>query len=59
MDERELEGIKREMEKLAEHLEGFGDELDTEVVAAILRELAAGHTTEAIIEEYGLIDSGI
>lgn len=59
MDERELEGIKREMEKLAEHLEGFGDEIDTDVVAGILRELAAGHTAETIIKEYGLIDSGI
>ncbi len=59
MEGRELEGMRSEMEKLAEHLEGFGDELDTEVVAGILRELAAGHTAAAIIVEYGLIDSGV
>jgi hypothetical protein len=55
MDERELNGMKDEMEKLAEHLENLGDELDTEVVASMLRLLVHGHTAAAIIEEYGLI----
>lgn len=55
MEERELEGIKREAEKLAEHLECMGDELDTEVVAGIIRELVAGHTADSITITYDLI----
>lgn len=59
MEERELAGMKDEMEKLAETLENLGDELDTEVVAAVLRLLAAGYTADRIIAEFCLVDAGV
>ncbi len=57
MEERmELEGIKREMAKLAEHLDTIDVDLDSEVVADVLTELSEGHTADAIIDRYGLVD---
>ena len=58
-EENELAGLKDEMEKLAEQLENLGDDIDTEVIASMLRLLSNGHTAASIIEEYGLIDAGV
>lgn len=55
----ELDGLRTEMERLAEAIEDLEDEVDTEVVAGILRLLAHGHSASAIIEEYGLVDIGL
>jgi hypothetical protein len=56
--ERELEGLKREMEKVADHLEDNEDVLDgavnTDTAYSILRSLLMGKTAEVIIKGYGL-----
>lgn len=54
-EERELEGLKREMEKLALHLEADIGDLESEVVSGILRLLLEGHTAVSIIKEFGLV----
>lgn len=58
-EEKELEGLKREMLDLAELLENLGDELDTEVVASILRQLTEGRTATQVADEYALMDDGV
>jgi len=54
---RELEGLKEEMDALADHFEENGDlldgTLDSDQVVCILRDLAKGHTAESIIERHG------
>jgi hypothetical protein len=57
-EERELEGLKREMEKLAECFANMGDDIDTTAVGEILMGLTQGETAEHIIESYGL-DAGV
>lgn len=56
MEERELEGLKREMGKLAEHLEMLDIDVDSQCMAEILTNLIHGKTAESIIDAYGLID---
>jgi hypothetical protein len=56
MGERELEGLKSEMEKLADHLDCLNADIDAECVADILSDLSSGSTAATIIEKYGLID---
>lgn len=56
MEEKELEGMKSEMGKLAEHLEMLDIDIDSQVVAEILHDLSEGKTTAGIIDTYGLID---
>jgi predicted esterase YcpF (UPF0227 family) len=53
-DDIELESLKREMQKLARHLEGVADEIPAEAVGAILTELLSGYTAAAIIDSYSL-----
>lgn len=54
-EERELEGLKREMEKLAQHLEADVGDLESEVVSGILRLLLEGFTATHIIKEFALV----
>lgn len=58
MPEKELEGLQREMEKVAdhleEHLEDLDGEVDGELMVGILRSLLQGASAETIIEGYGL-----
>lgn len=54
MGERELEGIKSEMGKLADMLEDSDEDLDAGAVADILRELSGGMTADAVVAEFGL-----
>lgn len=54
-EERELEGLKREMEKLAQHLEADIGDLESEVVSGILFSLLEGKTATSIIGEFGLV----
>ncbi len=56
MGERELDGLKNEMARLAEHLECIDVDLDSEVVADVLTDLAEGKTAAHIIDRYGLVD---
>lgn len=55
---RELEGIKEQMDLLAEHLEAYGEildgTLDADLFVCILRGISNGQTAESIIEKYGL-----
>lgn len=55
---KELEGLKEELESLAEHFEINGEQLDgtvdSDMVVFILKGLANGRTAENIIERYGL-----
>jgi hypothetical protein len=57
--ERELQGMKWEMEKLADCLEELGDDLDSEALAGILRALVSGETAQHIIADYALTEAGI
>ena len=57
-EERELEGLKREMEKLADCLNDMGDDLDSAAVGDMLKSLINGATAETIIEDFGL-EAGI
>lgn len=57
-EERELEGLKREIEELAECLQNMGDDLDSSAVADMLGELVRGATARKIIDEFGL-EAGI
>lgn len=57
--EKELEGLKREMEAVAECLDELGDELDTDAIAAILRALVSGQTAERLIFDYALTEAGV
>jgi hypothetical protein len=54
---RELEGLKEQMEAIADHFEENGDlldgTLDSDAVVCILRSLLQGATAEATIERYG------
>lgn len=56
-EEKELEGLKLEMEKLADHFEENGEQLDGTVdsdsIVGILRSLLQGARAETIIEGYG------
>lgn len=56
--EKELEGLKREMLKLADHFEDHSEELedcmDADTVVGVLKSLLNGATAETIIEGYGL-----
>lgn len=55
-EERELDGLKREMEKLADHLAALeGLTIDGDAVGDILRELMAGATAVTIIGEFDLV----
>ncbi len=56
MPERELDGLKNEMTKLAEHLESVDTDLDSQTIADILTELVDGRTAEHLISRYGIID---
>jgi len=56
MEERELAGLKAEMEKLADHLDCLDADIDAECVADILSDLMNGKTAESIIDQYGLVD---
>lgn len=56
--ELEFEGLKREIEKVADYIEDHLDSLDNDVdgecAVGILRSLLNGATAETIIEGYGL-----
>lgn len=56
-EQMELEGMKREMEALADHFEEHGEQLDGTVdsdsVVGILRSLLQGARADTIIEGYG------
>lgn len=52
---RELEGLKREMDKLAQHLEADVGDIESEVVSGILHKLSEGETATSIINEFGLV----
>lgn len=58
VDKRELEGIKREMQELADHIANNADELDdcldSDVVSGLLRELADGKPAAFLIDDFGL-----
>lgn len=54
MEEKELEGIKSELGKLADLLEDSNEDLDGGVIAEILRDLANGDTAETIVGAYDL-----
>lgn len=54
-EERELDGLKHEMEKLAQHLEADVGDIESEVVSGILCMLLEGHTATNIITEFGLV----
>jgi len=56
MGEEKLEGLKLEMEKLAEHLDTLEADIDAEAVADILTDLRDGVTADTIIDRYGLVD---
>lgn len=58
-EERELEGLRREIEALADCLDDLGDDLDSTAVAGILRGLLNGETADAIIADYALTDPGV
>lgn len=58
-EEKELEGMKREMGLIADCLDELGDDLDASAVAEILRGLAEGETAESIIAAYGLTEAGV
>lgn len=53
----ELEGLKCEMEKLADHLAALeGDEfMDPDAVGEMLRCLLNGEMASSIIEDFGLV----
>lgn len=55
---KELEGLREEMDSLAEHFEMHAEQLDgtvdSDMVVYILKGLASGRTAENIIEMYGL-----
>lgn len=57
-EEKELEGLKREMEALAECLSNMGDDIDSDAVADILHCLVRGDTARSIIDDFGL-EAGI
>lgn len=54
---RELEGLKEQMNALADYFEEYGEILDgtwdSDQVVCVLRNLLDGHTSEAIIERNG------
>ncbi len=52
----ELEALKQEMGKLANHLEAIDVDIDSVAVSCILGQLLDGHTSSSIINEFGLID---
>lgn len=52
MEERELEGIKRTLEELAEALDEDGDMFDSDQVAGMLRMVAQGKSAELVITCY-------
>lgn len=52
---KELEGMRREMEKLAQHLEADIGDIESEVVGGILTKLLEGETATSIINEFGLV----
>ncbi len=56
-EEKELAGMKEEMEKLADHFEENGEQLggtvDSDSVVGILRSLLQGARADTIIEGYG------
>lgn len=54
MEEKELEGIKTEMGKLADLIENSGWEFEAETLAEILRDLVAGDTAIHIISNYSI-----
>lgn len=56
-EEKELEGLKREMQKLADELGLLdGDSLmDPDSVGEILLALLEGTTADSIIEDFGLV----
>lgn len=57
---KELEGLKEEMRALADHLEILDVDLDSDVVADVLSELADGKTAEYLIAHYGIVEeSGV
>jgi pyruvate formate-lyase activating enzyme-like uncharacterized protein len=51
---RELEGIKEEMRALAEVLDSMDVDLDSQVVADLLEDLADGKTSAYIVQRYGI-----
>lgn len=53
-EERELEGMKREMDTLAVHLEEVDIDIVSDAVSGILRCLLAGHTSDSIISDFAL-----
>lgn len=55
MAEKDLEALRDEMTKLAEHLDTLDEDLSVEAVASILIYLVEGKTAETIIEDFGLI----
>ena len=57
-EEKELAGLRREMEKLADHLDTDLGDLESEVVGNILRRLLEGAMATTIISEFGLISEG-
>lgn len=60
VSERELAGIKEEIEKLAAVLEGADGMFEGDAVAGILRDLAEGATADAIVEDYDITsDDGV
>lgn len=56
--QRELDGIKREAEALAEMLDNDGGDFDTDSVAELIRKLIKGETAQAIADFFE-IESGV